>query len=96
MKMVLVVCPEARHEQFRNSVEEHGVHAYTEIRHAIGEGVTGKKFGNRTWPDESVIIFMVIEDEKKADVARVVKECQSKLYPAEGMRAFVMPVEEVL
>ncbi len=36
------------------------------------------------------------EDEKQEEIARLVKDCQSKLYPAEGMRAFVMPVEEML
>lgn len=96
MKMVLVVCPEGRGEEFRSSIEKRGVHAYTELGHATGEGETGKKFGRHIWPDESVIIFMVIADDKKAEIARVVKRCQSNLYPAEGMRAFVMPVEEVL
>lgn len=96
MKMVLVVCPEGRHEEFRNSIEKHGIHAYTELRHVTGEGETGKKFGSHIWSDESIIIFMVIEDDTLPDIERLVKLCQSKLYPAEGMRAFVMPVEEIL
>ena len=47
MKMVLVVCPEGRGEEFRSSIEKRGVHAYTELGHATGEsgdrvyGVTG-------------------------------------------------------
>lgn len=96
MKMIVIVCPEGRHEEFRNSIEDHGIHAYTEMRHAMGEGETGKKFGSDIWPGESVIIFMVIDDEKKAEVAELLRQCQAKLYPAEGMRAFVMPVEEIL
>jgi len=96
MKMVVIVCPEGRHEEFRNSIEDHGIHAYTELRHAMGEGETGKKFASQIWPGESVIIFMVIDDGKKAEVVELVRHCQAKLYPAEGMRAFVMPVEEVL
>jgi hypothetical protein len=39
---------------------------------------------------------MVIGDDKRTEIERLVKSCQSKLYPAEGMRAFVMPVEEVI
>jgi hypothetical protein len=96
MKMVVIVCPEGRHEEFRNSIEDHGIHAYTELRHAIGEGETGKKLASHIWPGESVIIFMVIADEKKAEIAGLVQQCRAKLYPAEGMRAFVMPVEEML
>ena len=96
MKMVLVVCPERRETEFRDSIEKRGIHAYTEIRHAIGEGKTGKRLGTHIWPGESVIIFMVIDDDKKAEIEHVVRQCQTALFPAEGMRAFVMPVEEIL
>jgi len=96
MKMVVVVCPEGHHEDFRNSVKAHGIHAYTEMKHAVGEGETGKKFGNRLWPDESIVTFMVVDDEKKSEITHLVHECQSRLLPAEGMRAFILPVEEVL
>jgi len=96
MKMVLVVCPEERHTEFQSSLKEHGIEAYTELRHAVGEGETGKKFGNRLWPEESVVIFMVIEDNKKAEIKKLVQECKSKLYPSESMHAFFMPVEETL
>ena len=96
MKMVMVVCPAGRQEEFRKSIEEHGIRAYTEIRHVIGEGETRKEFGSRIWPSESAIIFIVIEDDMRAEIERVIKECQAKLYPAEAMRAFVMPVENML
>ncbi len=96
MKMVMVVCPEGRNEAFRNSLKTHGIHAYTEMPHAVGEGETGKKFGTRIWPDESILIFMVIEDEKRAEIVELVRECKARLKPAEGMHAFVLPVEEIL
>lgn len=96
MKMILVVCPEGRHSEFRNTLKDRGIHTYTELENAVGEGESGKKFGNRIWPETSVLIFMVIDDDKKDEVADAVRQCQAKLYPSEGMRAFVMPVEEVL
>ena len=74
MKMVLVVCPEGRETEFRDSIEKRGIHAYTEIRHAIGEGKTGKRLGTHIWPGESVIIFMVIDDDKKAEIEHVVRQ----------------------
>ncbi len=96
MKMVIVVCPEGRHEAFRNLIEKHEIHAYTEMRDITGEGDTGKKFGTVVWPGQSTIMLIVVSDDKKAEIEKAIKECQSKLYPAEGMRAFVLPVEEVL
>jgi len=96
MKMIVVVCPQERHAEFRDSLQEHGVHAYTEMRHVVGQGETGKKFGTRIWPEESILILMVVDDDRKAQLLELVRHCQSRLYPAEGMRAFVMPVEEIL
>ncbi len=96
MKMIVIVCPEGRHSEFRSTLKDRGIHTYTELENAVGEGESGKKFGNRIWPEKSVLIFMVIEDDKKDEVADAVRQCQAKLYPSEGMRAFVMPVEEVL
>jgi nitrogen regulatory protein PII len=96
MKMILVVCPAAHHEDFRGAIREHGIHSYTEMRHVRGEGETGKKFGSRLWPDESVLIFMVVEDSKKREIADLISRCRENLFPTEGMHAFVMPVEEIL
>ncbi|MFO7760500.1 MAG: PG0541 family transporter-associated protein [Thermodesulfobacteriota bacterium] len=96
MKMIVIVCPEGRHSEFRNTLKDSGIHTYTELNNAVGEGESGKKFGNRIWPEKSVLIFMVIEEDKKDEVADAVRQCQAKLYPSEGIRAFIMPVEEVL
>ncbi len=96
MKMIVVVCPQERHAEVRDSLERHGIHAYTELGHVVGEGTTGKKFGSRIWPEQSVLIFMVVDDDRKSQLLELVRQCQSRLYPAEGMRAFVLSVEEFL
>lgn len=96
MKMIIIVCPEGRHEDLRKAIESHGLHAYTELRHVIGAGETGKKLSSHIWPGESVIFFLVIENRQKPAILEIVRQCQAKLYPSEGMRAFVVPVEEIL
>jgi len=96
MKMLLIVCPESRKQNVRELVEKHDVHAYSEIGRVTGEGLTGKKFGDKVWPGESVILFTVIPDAKRDELLAALRQCEESLYPEEGMAAFVLPVEEVL
>lgn len=96
MKMLMVICPEARRDQVAAMVEQHGVRAFTELPQVIGEGVTGKRLGSHVWPGKSVLLFTVVADEKTTELVAALKECQKGLYPGEGMKAFVLPAEEVL
>lgn len=96
MKMLLIICPEERQHAIRELIARHGVHAYTEIPRVIGEGATGRKLGTHVSPDTSVAVFTVIPDEKKDELIAALKDCASTLFPAEGLKAFVLPVEEVV
>ncbi len=61
-----------------------------------GEGATGKKFGTRIWPEKSILIFTVISDDKKDGLLTDLDKCSESLFPDEGMRAFVLPVEAAI
>ena len=93
MKMLMVICPENRQEEIRDLISRHDVHAYTELKEVFGEGGTGKKLGNRVWPGKSIIVFSVVDDKKKDELLGALRECKKSLFPAEGFRAFVLPVE---
>lgn len=94
MKMIMVVCPEKRREDIRGLINKSEVHAYTEMDDVTGVGETGKKLGTHAWPEKSLIIFTVVSDDKKDALMKALKDCEKTLFPGEGMRAFVMPVEE--
>jgi len=96
MKMVMIICPEKRQDDVRDLIAAQDVHAYTEVKEILGEGATGKKFGTHVWPDKPIIIFTVVKDEKKNDLMAALRKCSNSLFPGEGMRAFVMPVEEAI
>jgi hypothetical protein len=72
------------------------VYAYSEIPEIIGEGKTGKKFGTHTFPGKSFLIFTVIAEDKEKELVVALKQCATKLYPGEGMKAFVLPVESIV
>lgn len=94
MKLLMVICPEDRRDQVMELVETHGVHSFTELPQVVGEGVTGKHLGTQVWPGKSVLLFTVVTDEKKDELVAALKDCRKKLFPGEGMKAFVLPAEE--
>jgi len=96
MKMLVLIGPEGREEDLRRLIENHEVHAYSEFRGVIGEGATGRRMGTPVFPGKSVMIFTVVEDPKLEELRAAVEAFRGTLYPQEGVRAFVLPVEEMI
>jgi len=96
MKMLLIIGPRERHAELVRLIEVAGVHAYTELTQVTGEGLTGKKLGTPEWPDRSTLLFSIVPDDRVTALKASLKEFKTVLYPEEGLRAFVLPVEEEL
>lgn len=96
MKMLMVIGPEGREEDLRRLIASHEVHAYSEFRGVVGEGATGRKLGTPVFPGTSVMIFTVVADPKLQELRAAVESFRKTLYPEEGVRAFILPVEEML
>jgi len=96
MKLLMIICPEERRDDVMNLVETHGVHSFTALPSAIGEGVTGKHLGTHVWPGKVLLLFTVVRDEKKDELVAALDECRRRLFPAEGMKVFVLPAEEAI
>jgi nitrogen regulatory protein PII len=96
MKMLMIICPQAREQELTSLVGEHGVHAFTEIRSVVGEGERGRHLGTSTWPGREVLLFTVVKDDQLEPLTTALRECAKSLYPDEGIRAFVLPVEQAV
>ncbi len=96
MKMMIIICPESRREDIRAVLDRHEVHRFSEMKDVTGEGTTGKHMGTRLWPGSSSLIFTVLPDEKTSELLDALKTCTRELYPGEGLRAFVLPVEQAI
>lgn len=94
MKLIMVICPEERRQQLAALVEKHGVRSFTELPEVVGEGETGKHMGTHLWPGKSALLFTVVPDGKKDELLDALRECRTQLFPSEGLKAFVLPVEE--
>lgn len=96
MKMVMIICPGSRREDVREVLRRHGVAGFSEVEGVKGEGKTGKHLGTHAWPMESVMLVSVVEDGQARTIMDAMKECSTKLFPEEGMRTFLIPVEEAI
>jgi nitrogen regulatory protein PII len=96
MKMLMIICPKARQDEITKLIENQGVHAFSEIPEIIGEGETGKKMGTHVFPEKSSLIFTVIPENKEQELVVALRHSATHLYPGEGMKAFVLPVETVV
>ncbi len=96
MKMVMIICPESRRGDVRNVLHQQGVDGFSEMTGVKGEGKTGKHLGTHAWPMESVMLLSVVQDDQARALMDAMKECSKRLFPEEGMRAFLMPVEEAV
>ncbi len=95
MKLLMIICSEDRRDQVMAMVEQHGIRSFTELPQVIGAGVTGKRLDTHVWPGKSVLLFTVVTDEKKNELVASLQACRQSLFPGEGMKAFVLPAEEM-
>ena len=96
MKMIMVICSEARQKDVRELIDKHDIHAYTELTNVLGAGETGVHLNTHTWPGKSALIFSVIEDIQVEELTIALKEFQKTLYEGEGIRVFSLPAETVI
>jgi len=96
MRMIMVICSEARQKDVRELIDKHDIHAYTELVNVLGAGETGVHLNSHTWPGKSVLIFTVLKKAKAQELLKALKEFQGTLYEGEGLRAFVLPVQDAI
>ncbi|HPC46581.1 MAG TPA: hypothetical protein PLW83_00950 [Deltaproteobacteria bacterium] len=96
MKMVFVVYSKAADYDVITSLKAAGVSGYTKMERACGEGVeTEPKLHSHTWPGENCVMFIGVGDEELDRVTEIIRELKVK-HPRSGVKAFVMPMEEII
>ena len=96
MKMILIICPEARTEDLRKLLDEHHLEGYTELSDVRGAGTTGKRLGTRAYPGSSCMVFVVVEGAKVDELLEALEDFCGRCSDAEGVRALVLPVERAI
>jgi hypothetical protein len=94
MKMFWIIYCEAADEDVIAALKEVGIHGYTKMVEARGEGTeTEPKLGTHCWPGKNNVLVMAVADE---EVPRINERLHllKEEHPRAGIRSFLLPMEE--
>ena len=95
MKVVIICYNVAIGQEVMEALKKTGVKNYTRFERAQGVGdLAGPHLGTNVWPAVNSVMIIALEDEKKDKLIEKIKELRKKL-GKEGVKAFVLPLEEV-
>jgi nitrogen regulatory protein PII len=95
MKMVMVAYNEAIDLEVMEVLTGCGVKNYTKVTNAFGRGTTsGTHLGNDIWPGRNNVLYVACDDKQAKQMLSCTRELRKKL-GQEGIKAFILPVEEL-
>jgi hypothetical protein len=74
-------------------LDEHQVHAFTEIDRAHGRGSTGRVEGTRAWPGETTVLFTIVHDARVIELEKSLRALAAGAAPGERLHVAILPVE---
>ncbi|MFA5362170.1 MAG: PG0541 family transporter-associated protein [Candidatus Omnitrophota bacterium] len=95
MKMVMIVYNEAIDDEVMGALTASGIENFTKWQRVLGQGkISGPHLDSSVWPGVNNVCMTVVEDGKVKPLLEQVKGLRKHL-GKEGVKAFVLPVEEV-
>jgi len=95
LKMVIISYNEAIDMEVMDALRDCAIKNYTKIPGAFGRGETsGIHLGNDIWPGRNNILYVACEEKQAKDILADIKELRKKV-GKEGIKAFVLPIEEI-
>lgn len=95
LKMVVVVYNEAIDAEVMEALENCGLKSYTKNTGVFGSGaLSGTHMGDDIWPGRNNTLFVVSDEKQARALVGKVRELRKPL-GKEGVKAFLMPVEEM-
>ncbi|MDD5005606.1 MAG: hypothetical protein PHS93_03775 [Candidatus Omnitrophica bacterium] len=94
-KMVMITYNEAIDLEVTEVLNSCGVKNYTKVTAVFGKGETsGTHLGNDIWPGRNNILYVACDEKQAKQTISCIKELRKKL-GREGVKAFVLPIEEL-
>ena len=95
MKMVMIVYNEALDNEVMEILGYCAMKNYTKITGVFGCGISsGTHSGTDIWPGRNNLLYVACEEKESKKIIASVKEIRKSL-GAEGIKAFLMPLEEM-
>ncbi|MCX5726693.1 MAG: hypothetical protein NT030_05905 [Candidatus Saganbacteria bacterium] len=94
MKAIFIIFNPALEGMIMDRLKTSGAVKYTKIPYMLGEGGHSEAhLDTHIWPGSNIGILAVVDDEKAKMIISSVKEIK-KEYLTDGVKAFVLPIEE--
>jgi len=95
MKMVMLTYYEASDIEVMEVVNGCGLQNYTKVTRVHGKGTTSKShMGTEVWPGLNNILYVACDDAQADQIVIGINNLRKSL-GKEGIKAFVMPLEQV-
>jgi nitrogen regulatory protein PII len=95
MKMVMVVYNEAIDNEVMSALESCGVESFTKWQRVLGKGkLSSPHLDSTIWPGVNNVCMAVVDDKKISSILAQIRILRQSL-GKEGVKAFILPVEEV-
>ncbi len=96
MKLLVITCASERVDELLKVIDEHEVHAFTEMPGLRGSGTTGRHMGTRAFPGTVSLILTAVSADKADELVRALEGMAQSCAPGEGLRVLVLPVEKMV
>ena len=91
----MVVYNEAIDSEVMEVLHHCGLQNYTKAQGVYGKGVTsGTHLGTDIWPGRNNLLYVVCEEKEARQMLSCVRQLRKTL-GAEGIKAFLLPIEEI-
>ncbi len=95
MKVIFIAYNVAIDEEVMEMLEQNGIESYTKWEKVLGKGAaSGPHLGTHIWPASNSALFVATDDQKANKLLASVKKLRAKMRK-EGIKAFVLPLDEV-
>lgn len=93
-KMVMITYNEAIDAEVMELLGQRELKSYTKIVSTFGSGrASGTHLGNDIWPGKNNILYVACSEKESKELISYVKTLRKKL-GKEGVKAFILPIEE--
>jgi len=96
MKLIFLIYNAVIENKVKDALEKAKVRTYTKLPSIHGVGTHSvPHLDSNVWPGVNNGLFIAVEDERKDEILKRMKELKS-IYENEGLKVFVLPLEDVL
>jgi len=95
MKMVIIAYNESMDSEVMDVLEHCALKNYTKLPSVFGKGTTsGSHQGTDIWPGKNNVLLVGCEDKDAKQLFSCVRNLKKK-FSAEGIKGFILPLEEI-